>query len=88
MLIFLTLFLFPTYMDAHYIPTLYDLCHEIQQEEVALVEIWRRLLPRTALPIYHLQPTINLLSRLRGLLTRLIHIHHRDTMRLIRADWQ
>ena len=80
MLIFLTLFSFPTDMDAHYIPTLYDLCHEIQQEEVALLEIQRRLLPCIVLPIYCLQPPINLLSRLRGLLKRLIHTHHRDMM--------
>ena len=87
MLIFLT-FVFHTDMDAHYIPMLYDLCHEIQQEEVALVEIQRRLLPRHVLPIYRLQPAINLLSRLRVLLKRLIHTHHRDIMRLIRAEWQ
>ena len=70
-----------------YLSLLYSYYFEIKEQQNALQDIQRRLLPPKAIPIYYLHPAINLLSELKSFFDKLIHFHKRDSMRTIRHDW-
>jgi len=77
-----------TKMDSKYFSRLYGYCDEIDAQQNALLHIKARHLPRPVFLLHHLQPTIDLLKKLKTLLHRLIHLHERDTVRKLRFDFQ
>ena len=77
-----------TKMDSKYFTRLYQYCDEIDGQQAALLHIKERHLPHPVFLLHRLQPTIDLLKKLKALLQRLIHLHERDTVRKLRFDFQ
>ena len=72
-------------MDRRYISQLQQFCKEINEQEVALLNVQEQFLRPPTLPLYRLNPTIQLLQRIRNWMNLLIHIHERDAHRELRA---
>jgi hypothetical protein len=74
-------------MVIQYLSMLYDYCWQIKEQKEALLDIGTRFISFPTLPLYHMWPTVKFISKLKSLLKHIIHIHEKDTIRLIREDW-
>lgn len=76
-------------MDSR-ISQLYSYLKYIEESIITLHNIETRFLPvpNPNILLYRLRTTIQLLLALKSTMKRIFHIHERDKMRKIRADWQ